>query len=63
MACMVALFCVYVQPRILVDELTELNDIINNELLLPKSKGNPTVIVGGDLNRDRLLMLWATSPT
>ena len=50
----VALFCVYIQPKILVDELVTLNDLINNEILLLKSKGDPIVIVGGDLNRRSL---------
>lgn len=54
MARLVALFCVYIQPRMLVEELANLNDLINDEILLLKSSGNPLIVVAGDLNRRSL---------
>ena len=47
----VALFCVYIEPKMRVAELKELNDLLNREILQLKSNGDPLIFVGGDLNR------------
>ena len=50
----VAVFCVYLQPRMKVDELAELCDIISREILMLKAKGDPIFFIGGDLNKKSL---------
>ena len=50
----VAIFCVYVQPRMLAGDLQQLNDVINNEILLLKSRSDPLIFIGGDLNHRSL---------
>ena len=48
----IAIFCLYVEPRMKVGELEELNDLISNEVLqLKASLHDPLILFGGDLNR------------
>ena len=48
----IAIFCLYVEPRMKVGELEALNDLISNEILQLKSNlADPIIILGGDLNR------------
>ena len=47
----VAIFCLYIEPRMKVAELSALNDLISDEILRLKSKGDPLIYIGGDLNR------------
>ena len=47
----VAVFCAYIKPKMLVGEMQQLNDMINAEILSIKSRSNPIIILGGDLNR------------
>ena len=54
MARQVALFCVYLQPRIKAAELQQIIDIINSEIILLKSRSSPLIFLGGDLNRKSL---------
>ena len=50
----VALFCIYLQPRIKAAELQQINDLINTEIILLKSRSSPLIFLGGDLNRKLL---------
>ena len=50
----VALLCVYLQPRIKAADLQQLNDLINSEIILLKSRSSPLIFIGGDLNRKSL---------
>ena len=50
----VAVFCLYIQPRMKAGELEKLNDILNSQILQLKSTGDPIIFVGGDLNRHTL---------
>ena len=47
----VAIFCVYVQPRMLVAELTALKEIITTQTLELKASSNPLFFIGGDMNK------------
>ena len=50
----VAVFCVYLEPKLRVAEVKEINDILSDQILQLKAKGNPLIIIGGDLNRKSL---------
>ena len=50
----VALFCIYIQPKMRVAELQELYDLINAEIILLKTRSDPLIMIGGDLNRRSL---------
>ena len=50
----VAIFCVYLEPRLKVGELATLCDLISREVIALKSKGDPMIFVGGDMNRKSL---------
>ena len=50
----VAVFCVYIEPRMKVAELASLCDTLSREILMLKAKGDPIIIVGGDMNRKSL---------
>ena len=48
----IAVFCLYIEPKMKVGELEALNDLISNEILELKSNlADPIIILGGDLNR------------
>ena len=47
----VAVFCMYLEPRMKVAEIADLCDIISREILMLKAKGDPIIILGGDINR------------
>ena len=47
----VALFCVYLEPRMKVEDLRELNQLVCHEILQLKSSGDPLIFFGGDLNK------------
>ena len=47
----VAVFCIYLEPRMKVAELAELCGLISREILSLKSNGDPMIFIGGDLNR------------
>ena len=49
-----AFFCAYIEPRMKVDELKELNEMINAQILTLKARGDPLIFVGGDLNHRSL---------
>ena len=49
-----AFICAYIEPRTRVAQLKELNDLINSQILQLKSKGDPAIFVGGDLNHRSL---------
>ena len=46
----VAIFCLYIEPKMRVGDLTRLTDILREEILLLKTKGDPIILLGGDLN-------------
>ena len=46
-----AIFCIYIEPTMRVGELGELNQLLHSQILQLKSKGDPAIIIGGDLNR------------
>ena len=50
----VAIFCVYIVPNMRVAELQELNELINSQILQLRTKGDPLIFVGGDLNHRSL---------
>ena len=50
----VAIFCLYLEPRMKVDDLAQLSDLIAGKILKLKSKGDPLIFVGGDMNRRSL---------
>ena len=47
----VAIFCVYLEPRMKVAEVAELCELLAEEILRLKAKGDPLIMVGGDINR------------
>ena len=52
LARMVCLFCLYIEPRMKVAELTQLNGLLEGEILSLKAKNkDPIIMIGGDLNR------------
>ena len=55
MARHLAIFCIYLQPRLLVEDLRKLREIISDELLAIKAKWpDPLVFVGGDMNKKNI---------
>ena len=50
----VAVFCVYIEPRMKVADLASLNDLLSREILQLKAKGDPIIFLGGDLNHRQL---------
>ena len=50
----VAIFSLYIEPRMKVDELSELNALLNSQVLQLKAKEDPVFLIGGDLNRRSL---------
>lgn len=50
----IAIFCVYIEPRTKIAELSELNELLRREILQLKAKGNPIIFLGGDLNHRQL---------
>ena len=58
----VAIFCVYIEPRMKIAELAELGDLISREILQLKAKGDPLILLGGDLNRRDLSNSLADFP-
>ena len=50
----VAIFCVYIEPRMKVEELKDLNELIGREILAMKVKDDPFFFIGGDLNHRSL---------
>ena len=50
----VAFFCLYIEPRMRVAELKQLNELLNSQLLQLKAKGDPIIYIGGDLNHRSL---------
>ena len=49
--------CLYIVPSMKAAQLDELNTLINLEILQLKSKGDPLIFVGGDLNNRNLTAL------
>ena len=50
----IAIFCIYIEPRMKAADLSELNELLANEILRLKavpSKQPPLFFIGGDLNR------------
>ena len=47
----VVFFCLYIEPKMKVAELKQLNELLCNEILLIKAKSDPIIVIGGDLNR------------
>lgn len=47
----VAIFCVYIEPKMKAAELASLCDLISREVLMLKAKGNPLIYLGGDMNK------------
>ena len=50
----VAVYCIYIEPKMKVADLRALNELLNNDILRLKAAGDPLIFVGGDLN-NRLL--------
>lgn len=50
----VVFLCVYLEPRMKVADLGELNELICNEIMDIKAKSDPLFFIGGDLNRKSL---------
>ena len=50
----VAIFCVYLEPKLRVADLASLNELIADEILQLKAKGDPLIYIGGDMNRKSL---------
>ena len=48
---LVAVFCIYIQPRMLVEELDDLRSMLTNQILQLKSKSDPLLFISGDLNK------------
>ena len=46
-----AIFCVYLEPRLKIAEVREIGDIINDQILQLKAKGDSLIFIGGDFNR------------
>ena len=47
----VAIFCIYLEPRMKVNEVAELSELLAEEILRLKAKGDPIIMIGGDMNR------------
>ena len=47
-------FCLYIEPRMKAAQLAELNELLTSQILQLRSKGDPYIFVGGDLNRRHL---------
>ena len=50
----VAIFCIYLEPRLRVAEIADINELISAEILKLKTNGDPMIFIGGDLNRKSL---------
>ena len=50
----VAIFCVYLEPKLRAAELEALNELLADQILQLKAKGDPLIYIGGDLNRKSL---------
>ena len=50
----VAVFCVYLQPRVKAADLQQINDLINAEIISLKSRSSPLIFLAGDLNQKSL---------
>ena len=46
-----AFFCLYMEPKMKVAEVRQVNDIIADQILQLKANGDPLIFVGGDLNK------------
>ena len=46
----VVAFCVYIEPKMKAAEFAQLSELLRSEILKLKVKGDPIVILGGDLN-------------
>ena len=46
-----AFMCVYIQPTMKVAEWAELQELVVDEVLKLKAKGDPLIFIGGDMNR------------
>ena len=54
----IAIFCLYLEPRLRVAEVAEINEMVALEIALEilklKTGGDPLIFIGGDLNRKSL---------
>ena len=48
---LVAIFCIYIRPKMLVEELEALRQMLSDQVLQLKSKSSPMFFLGGDLNK------------
>ena len=51
----VAIFCLYLEPRLTASDLQKIRDILSDEILAVKvALKDPIVIIGGDMNRKEI---------
>ena len=58
----VAILCVYLEPKMRVGEVAELSELLAEEILRLKAKGDPLIMVGGDMKRKDLAEAFKDFP-